>query len=313
MNNSRLEQLRIRQLRLLVMLGQGHTLSQCALALHVTAAAASLMLTELESSLGAALFERDRRGARATAAGLKLAQRAQVLLAEFARFESEASSQLSASPELSIDLGVIPQAMIERVPSVARHMAAAYPGSLRVRQGTSSELIAAVQSGQLSAAIARINPAAGSQDWQGLQMQLLGQESAAIAVPLNHPLANKRRITSADLAALQWVLPEPSSYIRRVLEQHLALHAPAEDHTGKPSSMQVAIQVDTNVHALWCAAQSQHLAAAGPLSLIEGTGKQWGLKALPVKLGEPIELGLFYRASQLRLPAFQSLLEAIAR
>lgn len=297
----RLSQVRIRQLRMLVWLSEGLTLSAAAEQLHITAAAASQMLLELESSVGARLFDRDRRGARPTAAGSLLAQRAAVMLSEFSLFEN--SVQTLGQQPLTLRLGVIPQVMIERVPQLALRHGRKHPGSLQVSEGTSQSLVEALQEGSLSAAITRIG-AAGlrPQAMKGLQVDLLGTEQAAIAVPRSHPLAGKRRILKEDWQALRWVLPEPGSYIRNMLEQHYLLA-----QWGTPSCM---LQVATTVQALWCASQ-MGLAAAGPLALIRRFSKDWQLKALQLELGEPIQLGLCYRPSQLALPAFVDLRAAV--
>jgi DNA-binding transcriptional LysR family regulator len=287
----RLSQLRIRQLRMLVWLSDGLTLSAAAQRLHISAAAASQMLQELESSVGTTLFLRDRRGA----------QRSAVVLREFERFEASVSD-LSSQP-LALALGVIPQVMIERVPKIAMHMARQFPGSLRVHEGTSQALIGDVKTGILSAAITRMGQVADARrQWEGLQIDSLGTEQAAVAVPRSHVLARKRSITAAQLGALDWVLPEPGSYIRNLLEQYFQFL-----QIGQP---RLALQVSTTVQALWCASQ-MGLAAAGPLSLIRRFAADWQLKALPVTLGEPMQLGLFYRPSQSALPQFVALREAI--
>ena len=297
----RLSQLRIRQLRLLVWLADGSTLSAAAQRLHITAAAASQMLQEMESAMGAQLFTRDRRGARPTPAGLLLAQRAGVVLREFALLE-QGITELHTQP-LTLRLGVIPQVMMERVPAIALRYAKQFPGSLQVSEGTSQALIESVKAGDLAAATTRLgNTGDALAMWRGLQMELLGHEVAAIAVPRTHALALKRSISPAQLSELLWVLPEPGSYIRNMLEQYFQLH-----QLGQPRAM---LQVSTTVQALWCAAQ-MGLAVAGPLALIKRFSKEWRLKALPVKLGEPIALGLFYRPSQLELPQFVALHQAI--
>lgn len=301
-SNHRLSQLRIRQLRLLVWLAEGATLSAAAQQLHITAAATSQMLQEMESAMGAQLFTRDRRGARPTAAGLLLAQRAGVVLSEFALLE-QGVEQLH-SHTLTLRLGVIPQVMMERVPRIALRYAQQYPGSLQVSEGTSQALIEAVKAGDLAAAITRIGHTADAlAQWKGLQMQMLGYEQAAIAVPRTHVLAAKRSIKPSQLMALEWVLPEPGSYIRNMLEQYFQFH-----ELGQPRAL---LQVGTTVQALWCASQ-MGLAVAGPLALIKRFSKDWNLKALPIELGEPIRLGLLYRPSQTLLPQFEALRQAIS-
>lgn len=297
----RLSQVRIRQLRLLVWLSDGLTLSAAAQQLHISAAAASQMLLELEASVGAKLFERDRRGARPTPAGLQLAQRAAVMLQEFSLFE--ASVQALGDPALVLRLGVIPQAMIERVPQIALGYGRKHPEGLQVVEGSSQTLVEAVKQGRLAGAVVRIGAAGMTpQSLRGLQLDVLGFETAAICLPRSHPLASKRRIRAEDWAQLGWVLPEPGSYIRNMLEQFFMLQ-----QLGQPRCM---LQVTTTVQSLWCASQ-MGLAAAGPLSLIARFSQEWQLKAMPVSLGEPIQLGLCYRPSQMALPAFAHLRQAV--
>jgi LysR family transcriptional regulator, hydrogen peroxide-inducible genes activator len=148
---------RIRQLRLLVWLHEGLTLSAAAQHLHISAAAASQMLLELESSVGTRLFERDRRGARPTQQGAILAERAAVILREFTLFEH--SVQTLGEQPFMLRLGVIPQVMIERVPRIAQHLSRDHPGSLQVSEGTSQTLVDDVREGRLAAAITRIGAA----------------------------------------------------------------------------------------------------------------------------------------------------------
>jgi DNA-binding transcriptional LysR family regulator len=297
----RLSQVRIRQLRMLVWLADGLTLSAAAQQLHITAAAASQMLLELESSVGARLFDRDRRGARATESGRLLAQRAAVMLHEFELFE-DSVHKLGQQP-LLLRLGVIPQVMIERVPDIAARVNHSYPGSLQVTEGTSQALVDDVREGRLAAAITRMGAAGVSmRAMQGLKVEPLGTEQAAIAISKAHSFARKRLITPDALKTLGWVLPESGSYIRNTLEQYF--------QTAQLGAPQCMLQVSTTVHALWCASQMQ-LAAAGPLSLIHRFSTEWQLKVLPVSLGEPIQICLCYRPSQLELPSFKVLREAI--
>ncbi len=299
----RLGHLRMRQLQLFVWLSEGCTLRSAAQRLHVSPAAVTLMLHELEASVGVTLFERDRRGARPTPAGVALAQHAQLVLADFAALEARCANLGRSAAVLR--LGVIPQVMMERVPNIAARYCQRHSGSLQVSEGTSPTLLARVSRGQLSAAIVRLGAVGApllASEGQGLQVQRLGGERAAIAVPAGHPLAAKRRVHPKDLATLRWVLPQSGSYIRDMLHMYFQLH-----QLGQP---QAALQVDTTVQALWCAARVG-CAAAGPLALIERFAKDWKLKALHLQWAEPVELGLVYRSAQMALPEFAYLHECV--
>jgi DNA-binding transcriptional LysR family regulator len=296
-----LEQLRIRQLQLLVWLDGGMTLNAVAARLHVSAAAVSLMLKEIESKLDTVLFERDRRGARPTKAGARLAQRAAVVLREFDAFEQEAAA-LSKQP-VAFALGVIPQVMMQYVPTMMASYDTQMLGPLQVSEGTTRVLVQRVLAGELGAAIVRVG--LGSLDErarEALSVEMLGNEQAAIAVPRAHALARKRKIAADELMQLRWVLSSPDSYIRSMFELYL--------QRNDMRLQTIVLQVDSTVQALWCASRLG-CAAVGPLSLIRAMSKAWGLSALPIVIGEPVQLGLVYRRSQRGLPAFTALREVM--
>ncbi|MGL4230355.1 MAG: LysR family transcriptional regulator, partial [Casimicrobium sp.] len=215
-----LEQLRIRQLQLLVWLSEGMTLNAVAARMHVSAAAISLMLKELETRIDYPLFERDRRGARATKAGMQLAQRARVVLREFDDFENEVDA-LNSQPT-AFRVGVIPQVMMQHVPKILARYDTDRFGPLNVSEGTTRVLVRDVLAGELGAAIVRVG--LGSLDERArneLSVEMLDSEEAAIAVPRTHEFARRRKITAKEIAQLEWVLSSPDSYLRNMFELFL--------------------------------------------------------------------------------------------
>jgi DNA-binding transcriptional LysR family regulator len=296
-----LDQLRIRQLQLLVWLGEGATLNAVAARLHVSAAAVSLMLSEIESKVGHSLFTRDRRGARPTKLGERLAERAAVVLHEFDLFAQEVA-RVEHAP-VAFRLGAIPQVMMQTIPRVVTRYQRENLGALTVHEGTTRELLADVLSGNLGAAIVRVG--LGSLDERArseLAVEMLGEESAAIAVSKSHPLARRKKIDVDELAAIDWVMSSPDSYLRNIFELFLQRHSLVLSS--------IVLQVDSTVQALWSAARL-NAAAVGPISLIRSTVNEWNLVALPITIGEPVKLGLVYRKSQQKLRQFTPLRAAI--
>jgi LysR family transcriptional regulator, cyn operon transcriptional activator len=296
-----LDQLRIRQLQLLVWLADGMTLNAAAERLHVSAAAVSLMLKELEVKVGRALFMRDRRGARPNKAGEKLAQRASVILREFELFTEEIA-QLDAA-RVAFRLGAIPQMMMQAIPRVVARIKREAAGALVVHEGTTRELLRDVLAGELGAAIVRVG--LGSLDDRSraeLAVEMLRDENAAIAVPRSHPFARRKKFDPAEFESIDWVLSSPDSYLRSMLDLYLQRHA--------LTLRSVVLQVDSTVQALWAAARL-NAAAVGPVSLIRTMSKQWNIVALPLVTGEPVRLGLVYRKSQHALPQFAQIRAAI--
>jgi DNA-binding transcriptional LysR family regulator len=295
------DQLRIRQLQLLVWLGDGMTLNAAAERLHLSAAAVSLMLTELEAKVGHSLFTRDRRGALPTKIGEILAQRASVVLQEFAHFVDDASKFDSA--RATFRLGAIPQVMMQAIPRIVRRCRRENLGTLTVHEGTTRELLRDVLDGELGAAVVRVG--LGSLDERSrseLEVEMLGEETAAIAVPKSHALARRKKIALTELESIDWVMSSPDSYLRNIFELFL------QRNGLKLRSVQ--LQVDSTVQALW-AATRLGAAAVGPISLIRSTAHEWNLVALPIAIGEPVKLGLVYRKSQETLSQFAPLRDAI--
>lgn len=297
-----LAQLRIRQLQLLVWLSDGMTLNAVAQRLFVSPAAISQMLRELETKVGQSLFERDRRGARPTKAGARLARRASVVLHEFDGFVEEVK-QLDAQPA-AFRLGAIPQVMMQSIPKVVASYRREALGPLTVHEGTTRELLLDVLSGDLGAAIVRVG--LGSLDARAhseLAVEMLGDETAAIAVPRTHPLARRKKIEPQEIESIDWVLSSPDSYLRSMFESFLQRNA--------LSLKSIVLQVDSTVQALWSASRLG-AAAVGPISLIRAMSKEWNLVALPIAIGESVKLGLVYRKSQRELEQFNALRNAIS-
>src|SRR5258705_3138759 len=80
----------LRQLEYAVAVAEHGSFNAAARACHVTQPGLSAQIRELESQLGAALFERGRRPVLATAAGEEVVRRARALLADARDLEAAA-------------------------------------------------------------------------------------------------------------------------------------------------------------------------------------------------------------------------------
>ena len=297
MISNRLSYLRIRQLRLLSMLGRGLTLSAAAKQSMMSAPAASLMLQEIESLFGVKLFQRDRRGVRPSGPGTHLVSHVDLILRDFANLEGDLEEILQARS--TMHLGAIPQALIQLVPQMARSYKVSGLGLLKVAEGTSGALTSRLLAGEFSAAIVRLDEEArATAQSKGLCFDVLMEDEIVVAVSKVHSLARLRKHSIGSLADLDWVLPPPGSHIRASLERCFSING-----LGSPRAILV---VDSAVQSLMCAAAAG-CAAAGPRSVVRRLAPAFGLKQLSLEITDkPINVSLVYRAAQIETLVFQT-------
>src|SRR5688572_13231364 len=117
---NRLGNLRLRHFQLIDLLVSQGTMRKAAQAMNLTQPAASLMLRDLESVFGVALFERSRKGMTATADGLAILDRARAIIGESRLAAAQAGNAAGGGQLLCV--GALPRVMLDLMPLVARHV-----------------------------------------------------------------------------------------------------------------------------------------------------------------------------------------------
>jgi LysR family hydrogen peroxide-inducible transcriptional activator len=150
--------LSLRQLRYFDALAHHRHFGRAAEACAISQPAMSEQIKELESAFGAALFERNARGVRATSLGEALSARVRAILAAIDDLEALAASH---PPRRRLRLGVIPTVAPYLLPALMRDVAATYPGlELRIRETITASLMEELGAGRLDAAVLAL-PVAG--------------------------------------------------------------------------------------------------------------------------------------------------------
>jgi LysR family transcriptional regulator for metE and metH len=185
-----------RALRLVQAVREAGTVTAAAARLHLTQPAVSQALADLERRLGVALFARDRRRLRPTAAGRRLADAAGELLAELARLEAEvrgrgtrAAGPLRITTECYTCYHWLPAALAELQRSFPDVRLELVPEATR-------EPYAALRGGRVDVAIV----ATPSRD-RRFDLQPLFHDELVAAVAPSHRLAARRYLNPRDLAA----------------------------------------------------------------------------------------------------------------
>ncbi len=204
----------IRQLRSLIAIAETGTFTAAAQRLHVTQAAVSMQIRQLEDELGVQLFARTPRRVRLTEAGEALSVRARAILTEHDAAIAELAS-LARSPRERLRIGTAStRVSAAPLPSILQTLKARYPqAEVTVASGTSEKLIRQILAGDLDVAFVSLPVEAADIETEALQKDAL----VVIASP-DHPLARRRVVTAAMLAAEKLILSESGGNTRRLIE-----------------------------------------------------------------------------------------------
>lgn len=214
-----LNRLRMRQVALILAVGEHGTLRKASAELGMTQPAATKMIQELESALGQKLFERVGRGQKLTPAGTSVLGYFTGLRGTLASMTRElAELQLGSSGRLSVGSIMAPSPTLLTHAIIA--LKKAYPLlSLDVTLDTSDRLFELLREGVLDVAIGRIR---GEQraDYVFTPLQ---NEELAVVVGVQHPLASRKTVAFASLLDYPWILQPTGSPMREVLEQEFRM------------------------------------------------------------------------------------------
>ena len=205
----------IRQLKAFVAIAETGTFTAAAARVHVTQAAISMQIRQLENEVGAKLFVRAPRKVILTEAGEKLLERAYVILREHDAALEEMAS-LTGAHRGRLRIGSASAGVTsDPLPQLLRQLREKHPGvETSVSSGTSEELVQQVLAGELDAAFVSLPVEA-----RGIQTELLSEDSlVAIASP-HHSMARQKVVSAYALAGEKLILGERGGNTRRLLDQ----------------------------------------------------------------------------------------------
>jgi DNA-binding transcriptional LysR family regulator len=205
----------IRQLRALAAIAETHTFTAAAARVHVTQAAISMQIKQLEGEVGLPLFVRTPRRCVLTEAGERLLERAQRILREHDGALAE-MSELSGATHGRLRLGSA-SAMFssDPLPQILREMHEQHPhAEVSVTSGTSESLVKQIVAGDLDIAFVSLPVEA-----RGVQTELLlRDELIAIASP-EHAHSKQRVVSAYALAGEKLILGERGGNTRRLIDE----------------------------------------------------------------------------------------------
>ena len=208
--------IKFRHLRCFLEAARRLSVTEAAAALNTTQPAVSRSLRELETEVGAQLFERTRHGVKLTDAG-------HVML----RYVAPAMTQIAHGVSLvrgdseveTIALGALPNASARFLPGIIQQFKDTYPEiNVRLFLGTNLELLARLRSGEVSFVVGFL---ADAETMSGLSFENLYSEELVFCVRPGHPLGGSESVTVAQMDQHPIVQPLPQTAIRVELDRFL--------------------------------------------------------------------------------------------
>lgn len=218
---SHLDRLRFRHLLLIESLGATSSLRKTAERLDMTQPGCSKLLRELETELGAVLFERTTAGVTPTAFGEIMIRAARTMLMQ-ANAALDEIEMLSQGTRVRLRLGMFGVALSRFVAEVVKRMREVAPRSvIALEEGSAELLLAALAHGELDCVMGRGRQTVNS---QGLRQIPLFFEPVRLVVRRDHPMSKRKRIPLAELVEFEWMLPAPGTVLRQRIESLLKQH-----------------------------------------------------------------------------------------
>ncbi|HSE26289.1 MAG TPA: LysR family transcriptional regulator [Pyrinomonadaceae bacterium] len=208
----------IRQLRAFVAIAESGTFTAGALRVHVTQAAISMQIRQLESEIGAKVFVRAPRHVILTEAGEHLLRRARHILREHDAALDEIA-ELAGAERGRLRIGsASAMVLTDQLPAILRDVRAQHPAAdISVTSGTSEALVEQIVAGELDIAFVSLPV-----DVRGIKTERLSEDQlVAIASP-RHRLAKQKTISAYTLAGEKLILGERGGNTRRLIDQFFA-------------------------------------------------------------------------------------------
>ncbi|MBS0520686.1 MAG: LysR family transcriptional regulator [Proteobacteria bacterium] len=217
-------------LRLAVNVAEAASITHGAARSGLALASASERLRNLEQTLGIALFERQRRGVRPTAAGLALLHHARLVLEQIELMRGELGG-FAGGVRGRVRLLSNTAATLEFLPPLLGPFLAAHPQiDVEVEERPSPAIVRSIAQGRAEIGIVAdaVDPAAELESFP------FAEDRLVLVTPARHRLGRRRQVAFRDIVAEGFVgLPAGSA-----LQTHLDDHAA---RTGQRLSMRVRL------------------------------------------------------------------------
>jgi len=212
-----LTRLKLKQLRLLIAVGQHGNIQNAARNLGISQPAATKMIQDLELDFEVKLFERTNRGVVPTVFGESLIRHGKLIFAQVSNAAQElddlnegnsgrvvVGTLLAASPSL---LPIATKQLLHDRPKVA----------IKIVEGTNEVLMPALLSGEIDLVVGRLP---SHRHRTQIEQEKFFDERVLAVVGPQHPLAGAGPVSFEQLMPFGWILPPVETTLRRQTDQY---------------------------------------------------------------------------------------------
>jgi len=189
----------LRHLRYFLAVAREMSFSRAAETLHIAQPPLSRQIHQLEEELGAALFDRTARPLKLTPAGQFFQGQAQLVMDRLAEARA-ATARIAQGKRRWFGIGFVPSTLYGALPEVIRRFREAQPEvEVGLLELTTVQQIEALKAGRIDVGFGRLR----FEEDERIAAEVVREEALVVALPADHRLARRRRLTLAELA------PEP--------------------------------------------------------------------------------------------------------
>ena len=186
----------IRHLWLFLAVAEEQNFGRAAKRLGMSQPPLSEQIQVLEQALKVTLFERSRRGAKLTPVGAAILPAVRKFAEQLERLELAVEEAVAGQSGL-LTIGAISTAMFDVLPGLIEQLKREYPYlTVSVREIDSVEAVPALEAGDIDLAFARLDGDLGA----SIRSLPLTEDRLVVALPGDHPLASRSRISLSSLA-----------------------------------------------------------------------------------------------------------------
>ncbi|HTJ98402.1 MAG TPA: LysR family transcriptional regulator [Bordetella sp.] len=206
----------IKQLQAFTLACRYGVLTRAAEEMFVTQPAVSVLIRQLEESLGMRLFDRTSRSLRPTVAAQEILPTVERMLRDLDSLKSSVK-ELAGRERGHLRFAATPSIASAFVPVLLAEYRSLYPNiEVSIDDAAPDRLTAPTLSGDVEFSIGTVNETA-----EGLISQCLARDSLCAICRKDSKLARKRRLTWEDALTYPWIAVKANSGIRSLIDEAL--------------------------------------------------------------------------------------------
>jgi len=214
--NRAITRLKLKQLRLLVAVGQYGSIQNAARDLQISQPAATKLIQDLELDFEVKLFERTNRGVIPTVYGEAMIRHGKLILAQVSNAAQELDD-LTEGSSGRVVVGTLLAAAPNLLPNAIEAVLTDRPNvAIKVVEGTNDALMPALFSGEIDMIVGRL-PAYRAR--AKLVQEKLFDDRVLAVVGKQHPVARKKSVTFKQIRPFGWILPPSETTLRKQVDQ----------------------------------------------------------------------------------------------